>query len=105
MATVLKSNTTGRGTLTYSLSSLNDETERLSMNQGQTALIHCTGFSGGTIQVLCYANTNSTGVPLDFAGSTSFTADFALGFTAPGKCSITVKLTATGGTITCNKTL
>lgn len=99
MATVTATNNT-KGVLHFDMTNVNDETSRLSLNKEETVFIHVTGLTANTstAQVLCYVGDNTTGVPLkDSAGTSSFTSDFALGFTAPGKCSITVKLTVDGG--------
>lgn len=100
MATVAQTNTTGVGCRSFTLDDTNDETARIHLHRGETILIHATGLTANTCsaQVLCYAEENATGVALSFNGTTTFTADFALGFTAPGKCSITVKETVDAGT-------
>lgn len=100
MATVTQSNTTGVGCRAFTLDDVNDETQRIPLSRGETCLIHATGLTANTCsaQILCYVEENATGVPLSFNNATTFTADFALGFTAPGKCSITVKNTVDAGT-------
>lgn len=106
MATVTQTNTAsggflgGKGTRTFTLDDANDETQRIPLSRGETCLIHATGLTANTCsaQVLCYVDENATGVAVDFSGTTTFTTDFALGFTAPGKCSITVKETVDAGT-------
>lgn len=108
MGTVVLDNAAGygKGTRTTTLVAVNDETERLHLSRGESCLIHCSGVTGGsTVQVLVYANTNSTGIAAANAlGTVSHTTDFAFGFTAPGKCSVTAKLTVDGGTVVCNIT-
>lgn len=99
MATVAATNNT-KGILNFVLDDVDDETTRLSLNGDETVLIHCTGLTANacSVQVLCYVGDNTTAVALkDSAGTSTFTADFALGFTAPAKCSITAKLTVDGG--------
>lgn len=99
MATVTRTNNT-KGVIQFLMTNVNDETERLSLVAGEEVLIHVTGLTANTstAQVLCYVGDNTTAVAVkDAAGTSSFTSDFALGFTAPGKCSITVKLTVDGG--------
>lgn len=99
MATVTQTNTTGVGCRSFTLDDLNDETQRIPLSRGETCLIHATGLTANTCsaQILCYVEENATGVALNFNGTTTFTTDFALGFTAPGKCSITVKETVDAG--------
>lgn len=99
MATVQATNN-GKGLLHFDLDDVNDETERLTLKKEESCLIHVTGLTANTstAQVICYVGDNATGVVLkDSAGTSSFTSDFALGFTAPGKCAVTVKLTVDGG--------
>jgi transglutaminase/protease-like cytokinesis protein 3 len=99
MATVLRTNNT-KGVIQFLMTNVNDETERLSLTKDETVLIQVTGLTANTstAQVKCYVGDNSTGVAVkDASGVSSFTSDFALGFTAPGKCSITVVLTVDGG--------
>lgn len=101
MATVTRDNEAGKGkgSLKYTLASANDETEVIPLLRGETVHIHATGMSGSTVQILEYVGGNTTGVPLSFNSATSFTSDFALNYTAGGKCGITVKMTVDGGTV------
>lgn len=99
MATVTRTNNT-KGVIQFLMTDVNDETERLSLMAGETVMIHITGLTANTstAQILCYAGDNSTAVVVkDSAGTSNFTADTVYGFTAPGKCSVTVKLTVDGG--------
>lgn len=98
MATVAQTGN-GKGHRVWSLASANDETGIIPLTRDETCLIHLTGMSGSTVQILTYVGGNATGVATSFGGATSFTADTVLGFTAPGKCGITVKLTVDGGTV------
>jgi hypothetical protein len=98
MATVAQTGNS-KGHKVFSLASANDETEVIPLNSGETVHIHATGMSGSTVQILEYVGSNATGVALSFDGATSFTSDFALNYTAGGKCGITVKLTVDGGTV------
>ena len=99
MATVTRTNKT-KGVIQFLMTDVNDETERLSLMAGETVMIHITGLTANTstAQILCYAGDNSTAVVVkDSAGNSDFTADTVYGFTAPGKCSVTVKLAVDGG--------
>lgn len=99
MATVTATNNT-KGVLHFDMTNVNDETSRLPLNKDQSVLIHVTGLTANTstAQIICYVGDNTTGVAVkDSAGTSSFTSDFTYGFTAPGKCAITVKLTVDGG--------
>ena len=99
MATVTRTNKT-KGVIQFLMEDVDDETERLSLMAGETVMIHITGLTANTstAQILCYAGDNSTAVVVkDSAGNSDFTADTVYGFTAPGKCSVTVKLAVDGG--------
>ena len=99
MATVTATNNT-KGVLHFDMTNVNDETSLLPLNKDKSVLIHVTGLTANTstAQIICYTGDNTTGVAVkDSAGTSSFTSDFVYGFTAPGKCSITVKLTVDGG--------
>lgn len=99
MATVQATNN-GKGLLHFDLTHVDDETARVYLKAGQEILIHVTGLTANTstANIICYVGDNDDGVVLkDAAGTSDFTTDFVFGFTAPGGCAITVKLTVDGG--------
>lgn len=100
MATVTQLNdANGKGFKVYELTADADETERLPLLRGESCLIHVENLTADSVMVNVYTN-GSNPAPAEFNGATSFTADFARGFTAPGKCSITVKKTGAADTVT-----
>ncbi len=100
MATVTRTNTSGKGYLEFAMTNVNDETERVALNRGETVLVHITGLTANTstANIMCYVGDNATGVAVaNASGTDDFTTDVVYGFTAPGKCSVTVLLTVDGG--------
>ncbi len=85
------------GNKSFTLTDLNDQTNLVPFEAGETGLIHINMTGACTVEILCYVKPGGTGIPLSFDGALTFTADTCLGFTAPGKCFISVNMTVDGG--------